>query len=75
MTITDNSINISVYFRDLENGAVFKDTWGDICLKIPAHKDADGWSINTICLSDTTYGETRDDEKVMPLLAELIVKN
>lgn len=75
MTITDNTNTIFCHFRDLENGAIFKDTWGDVCIKIPAHEDADGWGINALCLKDTTYCKVSDDEKVLPVVAELIIKN
>lgn len=75
MTITDNTNSIFWYFSDLWDGAIFKDLWDDVYIKIPTHEDANGWIINTLCLTDNTYRKTSDDEKVLPVTAELVIRN
>lgn len=73
MTITDNTITISVPFENLEDGAIFKNANGEICMKIPEIRDEDLWKINVLHLTDYTYDAIDFCTQVTPLKGELII--
>lgn len=76
MNIIDNTTTITVPFSNLENGAIFKNAFDDVCMKIPtiwATIDTCEEEVNVLNLSDYTYDTMPYDREVTPLKAELIL--
>ena len=70
MLIVNKSLN-KVPFEKLSCGDVFKDKYGNVCLKI----ETTDCGVNTVRLSDGSYDQTAgDDDEIEVVKCQLVIE-